>query len=414
MRCTPTGMDSVTVSFAESLQQSLPASARDAQTRRVLGALAELLERNGIAIEDIGSINKAGLYQGFYKDNEGESHVVDLANIEFSPAWSQDPAWPGVQQAKPVTAKPRPAPKAVRGEQTIIIAPDPQFGFRRYEDGTLDPFHDDRAIDLHLQIIRDAKPDTIINLGDSVDLAEWSDRWAVQPEMVLTTQPALDRTHRHLAEQLTEAPDGCQVLLLEGNHDARLSKLIVKNALAAVRLRQANAPESWPVMTMPHLLRLDDFGAISDGQPRVRYIDGYPAGRVEIAPGSADVTPLYAIHGERLSVSAVAKNERQSFVQGHIHRIQDWWESYELAGQLINVNAWSPGCLCRIDGSVPSVRGGTRVSGRPVARQEQWQQGMGVVTVLADGTWSKEIIPFLNGRAVWRGKEYRSTFNQAD
>lgn len=392
------------MSIADSLQEA----TRSAMSKRVLGALAELLERNGIDVEDVGRVKKAGLYQGFYKDNEGESHVVDLAKIEFSPVWDDGPQWPVGQQARPITAKPRPAPKAERGVETIVIAPDPQIGFRRFEDGSLDPFHDDRAIDLHLQIIRDAKPSRIINLGDTVDLAEWSDRWAIQPEMVLTTQPALDRAHRHLAEQLTEAPADCVIDLLEGNHDARLGKLLVKNAMAAVRLRQANAPDSWPVLTMPHLLRLDDFGTTEAGESRVRYVDGYPAGRIELACGSDVVTPLFAIHGERLSVSAVAKNERQSFVQGHIHRIQDWWESYELSGELINVNAWSTGCLCRIDGSVPSARGGTKATGRPVARQEQWQQGMGVITVMPDGTWSKEIVPFFGGRAVWRGKEYRA------
>lgn len=364
-----------------------------------LGKLAELLERSGIDIEDIGRIDKVNVWQGFLKDADGNPQLVDMAGITLSPAWDNDPEWPVVQAAKPVIAKPRSAPKSTPGD-VIFIAPDPQIGCRRYEDGTLDWFQDDRAIDLSLQIIRDLKPTKIVNLGDTLDLAEWSDRWAIAPEMVLTTQPTLDRAHRFLAEQITEAPDGCEVILMEGNHDARLGKLIQKNAMAALRLRQANAPESWPVLSVQHLLRLDEFPT------PVTYVDGYPAGRIKLTAGSDNITPLYAIHGERLSVSAVTKAERQSYVQGHMHHIADFWSSYELDGELINVNSWSPGCLCRVDGAVPSVKGGTKINGKPVARQEQWQQGVGVVTVMPDGSWGKEIVPIFNGRAIFRGKEY--------
>ena len=375
---------------------------------KTISKLALLLERSGIDLDDIAKVNKVKAYQGFYKDAEGAAHTVDMHGIELVPSWAEGPAWPVAHQAKPVVAKPRPAPQRVSATQTIVIAPDPQIGFRRYEDGTLDPFHDERAIELHLQIIRDAKPDKVINLGDTLDLPEWSDRWAIHPEMVLTTQPTIDRGHRHIAEQLTEAPANCEMYLLEGNHDARLGKLILKNAMAALRLRQANTPESWPVLSIQHLLRMDEFGETPQGTRRVTYVDGYPAGRLRLANGSDRVTPLFAIHGERISVSAVAKNERQSFVQGHIHHIADYWQSYELEDSMVNVNAWSCGCLCRIDGTVPSVKGVTKSNGRPVNRVEQWQQGMAVVTVAEDGTWNKEIIPMFNGTAIWRGKEYRA------
>lgn len=391
-----------------SLADHLAANTPPPPDRKVLGALADLLERNGIDIADVGRVQKVRAWQGFYKDSDGEAHTVDMTGIEFSPAWAEGPQWPTVQAARPIAARPRPMPRTERAERVIVIAPDPQFGYRRYEDGTLEPFHDDRALDLHLQIIRDARPDRIVNLGDTLDLAEFSDKFAITPEMVLTTQPTLDRAHRHIAEQLTEAPDGCTVDLLEGNHDARMGRMITRNVMAALRLRRANAPEEWPVVSVQNLLRIDDFGDTATGEARVRYVDGYPAGRVKLADGAGSITPLYAIHGERLSVSAVAKAERQSFVQGHIHRIADHYESYELDGSLVNVNAWSPGCLCRVDGTVPSTRGGNTATGRPVARSEGWQQGVSIITVMPDGAWTKEIVPFFDGRAIWRGKEYRA------
>jgi hypothetical protein len=364
-----------------------------------LGKLAELLERSGVDLDTVARVKTVKAWQGFMKGEDGQPVTVDMHGIEFVPTFADGPAWPVVAQAKPVVAKPRPAVKSAPTVQRIFIAPDPQIGFRRYEDGTLDPFHDDRAIDCSLALIRAMKPTRIVNLGDTCDFPEWSSKFLVSPEFVMTTQPTIDRTHRYLAEQLTEAPDGCASDMLEGNHDNRLPIAITRNAMAALRLRIANAPDSWPVLSLQHLLRLEELG--------VTYHDGYPAGRVKLADGNGPTTPLYAIHGERITVSAVAKNERQSFVQGHIHRIQDHWETYEVDGEPVHVNAWSPGCLSRTDGAIPSTKGGADIKGRPLKRHESWQQGVGLVTVMPDGTWSKEIVQIVNGRAIWRGEEYR-------
>jgi hypothetical protein len=247
-----------------------------------LGKVADLLERNGIDVDDIGRVQRMNLWQmGYVNKDTGEAEAIDLVGVQLMPGWADGPAWPVVQAAAPVIAKPRPAPKAERTTRTIVVAPDPQIGYRRYEDGTLDPFHDEAAMALVLQIIRDAKPDAIVNLGDTCDFPEWSSKFLVSPEFVMTTQPTLDRVHRFLAEQITEAPEGCEVHMLEGNHDNRLGIAITKNAMAALRLRQANAPESWPVLSLQSLLRLDDLG--------VTYHQGYPAGRVALVVGDAQV-----------------------------------------------------------------------------------------------------------------------------
>lgn len=366
--------------------------------KATLGKVADLFNRMNINIEDIGSVKRVSLYQSLTKNDEGDAEIHDLMGIQFSPVWSEGPQWPVVQPCKPSIVKTSVKPVTTRSEKLIVVAPDPQIGFRRYEDGKLDPFHDEKAINIMLQIVRDSKPDSIINLGDTCDFPEWSSKFLVSPEFVMTTQPTIDRTHKYLADQLSEAPQGCKVHMLEGNHDNRLPIAITKNAMAALRLRRANAPEEWPVLSLQSLLRLDELGVV--------YHDGYPAGRVKLAAGDAQQTPLYAVHGERLTVSAVAKNERQSVVQGHIHRIQDHYETYEVDGDFIVVNAWSPGCLSRIDGATPSVKGGHDIKGRPKKRYENWQQGVGIVTVMPDGSWAKEIVEIRNGRAIWRGNEY--------
>lgn len=368
-----------------------------------LGRLADLLERSGINPDDIGRVDKINVWQGFLKDNEGNPQLVDMAGVVLSPEWASGPEYPVVQPAAPTFVRPLKSTARKIDAITTVILPDPQIGFRRIGDDMV-AMHDEEAMSVALQILRDIRPQKVINLGDFIDLPEWSSKFLVLPEFVLTTQPAIDRAHRFLAQQRAALQEDAEVVLLAGNHDDRLGKAIAKNAMAAMRLRRAEVPEEFPVLSIPFLLRLDDL--------RVKYVGGYPAGRYQIARGNNRLTPLYAIHGERLDVAKVAKEERQSFVQGHIHRIAMHSYTFEVRDEPETVIAFSPGCLCRIDGAVPSTRSGTDESGYPLRRFEAWQQGLAVVTEVEDGHWNAEIIPIFDGKAVFRGKTYTGTAQQ--
>lgn len=367
-----------------------------------LGKLVDLLERSGINPDEIGRVERVNLWQGFLKDNEGNPQLVDMAGVVLSPEWASGPEWPVVQPAAPTVIKPVKNSPVASDVSVTVVLPDPQIGYLRLSSGELIPTHDEDAMNVSLQIARAARPDTIINLGDFIDLPEWSSKFLVLPEFVLTTQPTIDRAHRFLAQQRAVAPDA-KMVLIAGNHDDRLGKAIAKNALAALRLRRAEAPDDWPVLSVPFLLRLDDL--------QVEYIGGYPAGRYKIADAcpEAGQTPFYAIHGEKLDIPKVAKSERQSFVQGHIHRQALHYETYEVNGLPETVLAVSPGCLCRVDGAVPSTKNGMDETGRPLTRWESWQQGMMIVTTdKTSGKWDIELIRIHNGTASWRGKTFSS------
>lgn len=375
-----------------ALDAGPPLSARDR-----IGRLADLLERSGIDVEEIGKVDKIKVWQGFYKDADGEAHTVDMAGVVLSPSWETGPEWPVVQQAAPTIVKPVQSKPVTRDTKVTVILPDPQIGYRRLHDGEMIPTHDEQAIDVALQITRDVRPDVIVNLGDTIDLPEWSSKFLVLPEFVMTTQPTIDYAHRFLARQRAIAPEAT-IHLLEGNHDNRLGKAIAKNAMAALRLRRAEAPDEWPVLSVQFLLRLDDLG--------VNYVGAYPACRIQLTRGGNGITALQAVHGEKLDVAKVARTERQSVVQGHIHRQAIHCETYEIGGSPETVVAFSPGCLCRVDGAVPSTKSGEDSHGRPVKRWEAWQQGMAIVTEEPDGYWSVEIIQINHGRAMYRGKSY--------
>ena len=370
-----------------------------------LRALYDSLVRKNIDLAEFeeSAIRTAGFYEGQANVND-EIVVTTMTKIEWAiePAWAAGPEWPVVQQAAPtkITAGARPK-GADDGHRRIVVFPDPQIGYwRNLDTNELTAMHDEAAIDCALEIAKAVQPHQIVNLGDYLDLAEFSSKFAVHPEFVHTTQASIDYGHRLLARQRAIlGPDG-DLALLAGNHDDRLGKCILQNARAALRLRRAEDPESWPVMSVPYVLRVDDLGCT--------YVDGYPAGSLKLADGTDQQSPLFAVHERGLDMAKVAKAQRQSYVQGHKHTVAMHSETYELDGQPVDVESWSFGCLCRNDGFVPSTKGASSDRGGAVRRIESWQHAVGVITVAPSGAWSIEGVRIRDGVAMFRGKEYRA------
>jgi predicted phosphodiesterase len=388
-------------SLDEFAEAAIPASTVG---KARLGKIADLLERSGIDIAEIGSIDKVRIseWQGITKNEDGEAEIHDLGGVSvvINPAWASGPQWPVVQQSAPVIVRHAPKSKKAKSRyRTAVILPDPQIGFRMYEDGSMDPFHDEAAMSVALQILRDLAPDQVVNLGDFLDFAEFG-KFEQEPAFAKTTQASVDRGHRFLCQQRANAPDAA-ITLLEGNHDRRLQKAITNNTAAALHLKRADTPDDWPVMSVPFLLRLGDLD--------VEYVGGYPAGIYWINQN------LACIHGHITrsrgsTVAAVVDDERTSIIHGHIHRIELQHKTRRTFEGAKRSLAASPGCLCRIDGAVPSTKGSTDPHGRPVNATEDWQQGMAVVEYEpGDGNFNVELVPISRGEAIFRGRYYTAT-----
>ena len=373
--------------------------------RRILKAIAEKMAAEGITYEDVGRLSRLSSWQQAAKlkrtDGTDEIVVTDLHGFQLSPAWDQDPLWPVVAPppAVKISAAGRPKPIS-RDHQVVVCLPDPQIGYWLVDDGTLIEMHDEAAMDVAVQLIRHVAADKVINLGDTLDMSEWSSKFVVHPEFVATTQAALDRTQTFLADQRANMPadlaDPKPVKKLIGNHDDRLALAIARNAKAALRLRKANTPESWPVLSLENLLDVDAIG--------VEVSAGYPAGRFKIADGYGTRTPLFARHGTETSdMKRVADRSRQSWIEGHSHHIQEHHATFELDGEPCHVVAVKLGCLARTDGAVPSFYGGLTARGRPAPTVENWQQAVGVVRVWPDGDWRHDIVEIDRGRAFYDG-----------
>lgn len=348
---------------------------------------------------------RVSTYQTVTKDAAGEPHIHDLFAVKLL-VKTRDltPEWPVIQQARPSLVSVHPAPARPLnmapppGWKTAVILPDLQAGFFTDTSGNLHPTHDPAAIDIALQLIIEAQPDLILVGGDGVDFPELG-RYRLSPVFARTTQATVDWTEGFVARLRALAPNS-RIVWLEGNHEFRMSAYILDNAKAAFGLKVAGKPDAWPVLSLPFLARFEEHG--------VDYIPGYPAAEFWFNDR------LKAMHGHKVNSSGSTVHryldeERVSTISFHIHR-REWGERtrHTRHGER-TIMAASPGCLCRIDGAVPSVKGGIGPDGMPVRHAEDWQQGLAVLHYQeGDGLFVYEQIAIHHGWAMWRGKEYRS------
>lgn len=263
-------------------------------------------------------------------------------------------------------------------------------------DGDLEPTHSEPAIEIALAVTKAAKPAQVILVGDNADLPEFG-KYRLTPAFAQTTQATVDRLTLLCAQLRAAAPDA-QIVWLAGNHEERLPNYLIDNARAAFGLRKGNTPESWPVMSVPYLCRMDEYG--------IEYRPGYPTSHHWITER------LKVIHGEKVrsggsTASAYLATEKTSVLFGHVHRREYAARTRDDHDGPREVMAASPGCLARTDGAVPSTKGGTDLDGRPLYRSEDWQQGLAVVEFNPeDGRFVYEQVAIHDGWASWRGRHY--------
>jgi len=369
-----------------------------APKKEVLGKIANLLDRNGIDVDEIGRITRVSLYQSLTKNDEGEAEIHDLVGVQLSPSWEDGPQWEPVTIAPPVKCSVKPVKGSVRPEgwQTAVIVPDVQIGYYRAADGSLEPTHDEAAITLCLSVMRELNPDVVVLVGDNLDAPEFG-KYRLSPAFALTTQASVDRCATFAAELRACAPEA-DIIWIEGNHELRILSATLDNLKAAFGLKRGNDKNGLPVLSVPFLCRFDEH--------RIRYLAGYPASAYWINE------KLKVIHGNRVrsggsTAHAYLANEKCSVLYGHIHR-REWAErSREDFDGAKTIMAASPGTLARTDGAVPSTRGGIDLDGRPLPVVEDWQQGFGVVTFQpGDGQFFYEQVAIHEGQTWFRGKLY--------
>jgi len=296
------------------------------------------------------------------KNDDGEIEVRRMTSDTYEPE-ADDSSF--LSQAAPTIIRPSRAKPRKRKDLLMADIGDLQYGFRRTESG-LEPLHDEKAIDVTFQAIKDAQPDLIVLGGDELDLPELS-RWSPDSkDFIDTFQISLDGLHKTLARLRAENPNA-KIVNLDSNHIKRIGNFLLKNAMPFFGIRPANMPNDWPVNSYPYLLRLDELEIEFDG--------GYPATKYQINDR------LTTAHGDKSSAKGstaamyLPQLER-SFLFHHTHRQESLTKTTELGRY---VTALSFGALTRIDGAVPSFGNGIDARGNVVHRNENWQNGFGFI-----------------------------------
>lgn len=321
-----------------------------------------------------------------------------LLNVKYKNKNVDDdgvPLWPVIH--RPATEyKLTPVKRTPRASKfkTAVVGADTQIGFDMDDQGNLTPYHDDQAIDIFQQIVMIEDPHITALAGDILDLAEQG-RWAQEARFANTTQHALERGRLLAAE--TRARTSGRIVWIEGNHDKRMQGFMEANNKASMGLKKAGYPDSWPVMSLPNLIGLDEFDT--------EYIDAYPAGRLWITQD------LQVIHGtksaSKASTASQYANETPhlSTVFGHSHRLEIQSRTvFDRAGKIRTMNI-NPGCLCRIDGVVPSVHGARHLDGSKAQYFENWQQGVAVIRYHDSGQFYVELVQIEDGMGYHQGQE---------
>lgn len=245
------------------------------------------------------------------------------------------------------------------------------------------PFHDPAAMQIARGIISAVDPDILLHMGDHNDCWQISD-YDRDPNREGSLQDDIDVAKEEL-HQLAQCAKKARRVLLEGNHEDRLRRLIWRLPGGAIELAKLRVFKQ--TMTWPYLLGLDEIGW--------EWIETDRQSRTPVLP------KLISIHGHQLKGSTTVEgaNARKaiqkygrSCIVGHHHRAC-FLGRRDHNGQTFGIET---GCLCLLDG-------------QPYGSDFNWQQAVTVIDWTRDHRiMNVQSVMIRDGRALWRGQEFNA------
>lgn len=347
-------------------------------SKGVINGLEHLIDAAGIDTE-LWMVKKwvANKWDSMSKDGPIPMWQVK-AWLERVPEWAAMSVQPIAHHKRAEAAQ----KTTLKESEVALIVPDSQNGYRRTEEGELDPMHDRRAWDLSVQMAERIQPDIIVLLGDMLDLAPWGS-YAKPREVMYTTQPSLVELHWWLGQLRVAAPSA-RILYIEGNHEFRIQRSILESLSEAEGVRPADDPDGHDAISVPRLLALDALD--------IEYVGPYGEGfwlwdDVFFHHGTV------ARKGGGSTVASMLKDASHSTIVGHIHRLEMACKTIHGPSGQRTITCMSPGTLCRTDGAVPAA-----------TPRVDWQQGLGVITHSGGQSYTAAV-QIHDGCLVWSGEE---------
>ena len=274
-----------------------------------------------------------------------------------------------IKPARRHTPRTESTPLPTRGEsQVTVLVSDFQA-----------PRMDKKFFAATLAYIREIQPYRIGFLGDGPDLATLS-RFTPNPWHDDDVQACINGMHWALAELRAAAPNA-EMFYVPGNHCQRLQSYVLTRARELHGVHRAG--EITPVLSLPHLLCLDDLG--------IRWIASefgeWPQSRIRLAP------KLTAMHGDLVrkgaGQSALALLDRvgHSVICGHTHR------AALVAKTLHNPDGSHSTHLGVECGTFAQIRGGLSY-----ASDANWQNAFCEARIYSDGTFHLKLHYYQDGK----------------
>lgn len=203
-------------------------------------------------------------------------------------------------------------------------------------------FVDQAAASAMLADIRLLKPSSIILLGDHLDcggfLAEHH-TWGYVAETDYSFEDDVEATNQFL-DQLQSAAPQATIEYLEGNHERRIEKWIVTDALRSGKGSRSDVKMLNSMFSTQTVLGLDRRKI-----PIYKQGEWYDGCHV---PGTILRDNCYFTHGQFTSKAAAAAHlakYNSNIWFGHTHRMDMATKRTVSSGP---IGAWNPGCLCQL------------------------------------------------------------------
>lgn len=229
------------------------------------------------------------------------------------------------------------------------------------------PYHSQECLDLVCEVIRGEKPDTVVSVGDMLDMMAVMQHDKALDQRGITLNEELGMASEAIA-QIEAAAGDARLILVEGNHENRLDRYISKVA--------------------PELAGLVDYKSTVSEWEVIPYGDYIRLGKLVI-------THDVGISGE-LSIFAAEKDFNGNVLTGHTH-IQRW---------AVVGNGRGDSHVTASGGWLGDPKHANYVG--KIKKQRNWSHGFNTFWILEDGTVFIQPVPIVHGQCVVNGRIYGS------
>lgn len=315
-------------------------------------------------------------------ENRAYEEVPEVA------AWQAEAARITPSRRKPVE----------RDYHSLVVFGDAQIDYRRVLDHDtgreeLVPIHDERALKLARYVCRDLRPDVIVNLGDTVDLAALSRFKPDSDHFFRTVGPSFQRVHDFYAGLRADNPEA-RIVEVDSNHNTRLKDNVLKNIPALYNVTRPGE-DDYPVLSYPYMANLKPLG--------VEWVSGYHNAEFRYKDDLVFIHGMMSVSNGSTAAKLARANQDRNIVQGHAHRAESFHRT-DRSGRVLG--AFVCGALCRTTGEVPSYHSAVDDLGQTLKYQENWQQSLMHIKDYGDGQYQFDHILIRDGRAIYNGKVY--------